>query len=468
MTTARWSRVLAEFLCEPGNVPAAVRARAGVIFADTVAAMAAGALEAEVAQLLARKAPAGSCTMIGRRGRALPGWAALLNGIAGTAAEFDEGNYAAGGHPAVHCIPAALAWAEVIDASGARFVDAMIAGYEAGARVGAAVRLGASVHSHGTWGTVGAAVAVAVLRGYAPVLLEQAILAALGLCNASSRVSGLTGATIRHAFAGVAAQNGLLACDLVEAGFTGEPEAAEIVFASMLGSGFDPGVVCAGLGSAWYLQRNFFKLAASCRETHGSLDAFAALRAANPGWVPEAEAIAGIVVRTFDPASRLVEPAPSVPLAARYSTPFALATLIVRGACGPDDFRAPALADPRIRALAAKVRIEEDAEMTRLLPRRRMTRLSLTLADGRTLSGVSEASAGDAARPLSRAQHRGKFLLGAEPLWGQATPAIYDICVEVDDVPRIGGLTAMFRSELPRRRSRTRCDNRGGKASASG
>ena len=366
--TARWSWVLAEFLCEPGNLPSAVRSRAGIVLADTLAAMAAGAAEGEVARLLTQRAPSGSCTVIGSRARTLPCRATFVNAVAGTAAEFDEGNYAAGGHPAVHAIPAALAWAETIDASGARFIDAVIAGYEAAARVGTGVRLAPSVHSHGTWGTVGAAVAVAVLRGYGPDLLEQAILAALGLCNASSWRSGLTGATIRHAFAGIAARNGLLACDLVAAGFTGEPEAAEIVFGGMLGSDFDPGVMCADLGSSWYLERNFFKLAASCRETHGGLDAFAALRAANPDFVPAADEIASIVVHTFAPASLLAEPAPSVPLAARYSTPFALATCIVRGGNGPDDFRAEALADARIRTLAAKVRVEEDAAMTRLLP----------------------------------------------------------------------------------------------------
>ena len=141
-----------------------------------------------------------------------------------------------------------------------------------------------------------------------------------------------------------------------------------------------------------------------------------------------------------------------MPLAARYSTPFALATCIVRGGNGPDDFRAEALADARIRTLAAKVRVEEDAAMTRLLPYRKITRVSLTLANGRTLTGTTDGSPGDEMRPLSQEQHRGKFLQGAEPLWRHTAPVIYDLCLQVNELPRIKRLTNTFRSGLSCRR----------------
>jgi 2-methylcitrate dehydratase PrpD len=441
-----WSRVLADFLCDEGPPPARVREQAALVFTDTIAAMAVGAGEDEVARLIARPSPPGPCTIIGSPAGGELRWAAFLNATSGTAAEFDEGNYGAGGHPAVHCLPAVLAGGEAIGASGAQLLGAFVAGYEAAARIGAATRLGPSVHSHGTWGTIAAAVGTARLRGYGPAAMEQAILVAAGLCNASSRTSGLAGASVRSAFAGVAVQNGILACDLVEAGFSGERDAPEIVFGAILGSRFDPEVTCEGLGSVWHIERNFFKPWACCRETHGSLHAFDGLCAENPSFEPEH--IAAIRVETFDPASRLTETAALTPLAARYSIPFALAIRITRGRCGPADFRAEAIADPRVRDLAAKVRVVEDKDKTRLLPAQRATSLTLTLADGRIFTSSNDGSPGDAGMALSADQHRAKFLEAARDLWREGAADLYAACRGVEEVAPIHRLTRRFRTAL--------------------
>src|ERR1051325_10036169 len=94
------------------DFPRAVREQAGVILADTLGALVAGTREAEVQAIAARYTGAGKAAIPGTNWRTIPENAAFINGFAGTAVELDEGNYRAGGHPAVHAIAAALAeWA---------------------------------------------------------------------------------------------------------------------------------------------------------------------------------------------------------------------------------------------------------------------------------------------------------------------------------------------------------------------
>jgi 2-methylcitrate dehydratase PrpD len=91
------------------NIPADVRAHAGLILADTLGAIVAGHAQAEVRTITARHATGGSAPLLGTALAAGPPMVAFLTGLAGTAAELDEGNYPAGGHPAIHAIAPALA-----------------------------------------------------------------------------------------------------------------------------------------------------------------------------------------------------------------------------------------------------------------------------------------------------------------------------------------------------------------------
>src|SRR3954453_3220981 len=135
-------------------IPSHVRDHAGLILADTLGAIVAGHREAEVGAMTMRHAT-GGVPLLGASAAAQPPMAAFLTGLAGTAAELDEGNYPAGGHPAIHAIAPALAEAAARDCSGEALLTACIAGYEAGSRVGHAMRLRPAAHPHGTWGVIG-------------------------------------------------------------------------------------------------------------------------------------------------------------------------------------------------------------------------------------------------------------------------------------------------------------------------
>ena len=95
-----------------------------------------------------------------------------------------------------------------------------------GARIGMATRLRPAAHPHGTWGTLGAAAAVARLRNHDAPTTARVLEVAASLGLATSATAALRGGSVRNAYAGSAAQNGMLACDLAEAGVAGEPAAS--------------------------------------------------------------------------------------------------------------------------------------------------------------------------------------------------------------------------------------------------
>ena len=396
-------------------VPEAVRDRAGLVLADTLGAIAAGQGDPAVATTARRHATGGACRLPGTALRGAPPIAAFLNGFAGTALELDEGNYPAGGHPGIHAVAAALAEAEVRQASGALLLDAVIAGYEAGARVGMATRLRPAAHPHGTWGTLGAAAAVARLRGHDAATVRRVLEVAASLGLSTSATASLRGGSVRNAYAGMAAQNGMLACDLAEAGVTGEPGGIAAVFGGVVGEGFDEGAMVAGLGERWLVTEAFFKQASCCRETQGALEAIELLLADAP--VAPGD-VAAVAVETFASAATLSERAPTAPIAGRFSIPFAVATRLVRGHAWTDAFSEGAVADQETRALAARVAVREAPALTARLPTERVCRLALRLRDGSVREREVVGTPGDPDRPLPEEALREKFRRCAEPALG--------------------------------------------------
>ncbi len=396
--------------------------RTALILADCIGAIAGGMHEPEMQALVARPglAAGGPAPIIGTARHAQPGQAALLNGTAGTVLEMDEGNQFARGHPGMHTVPAALAHASVLElsgreVSGREFLTAIALGYEVGARVGIASRLRPSLHPHGTWGAVCAAVAVARLAGRDAAGIRHAINMAASFALANSRRTMLEGGTVRNAFAGISGQMGLLAHDLSEAGFEADSDGLAEVFGKTLSDSFDKGQMTEALGSRWEVSRNYFKLHACCRYNHAALDALAQI-VAQEGAL-EAGAVAEVEVETYNLAVELADPAPRNMLAARFSVPFAVATTIVTGRTDISSFTAERLADPSIGALAGRVRLREDAAMTAQLPDRRPARVTVTLSDGRRLTAATQTNRGDWADPYPSEELRGKFLSLATRAW---------------------------------------------------
>ncbi|MCO6417022.1 MmgE/PrpD family protein [Siccirubricoccus sp. KC 17139] len=421
-------------------MPDTLRNHAALILADTLGAILAGHRERSVAAITARHAT-GGVPLLGCAAAAPPPMAAFLTGHAGTAVELDEGNYAAGGHPAIHAIAPALAEAAASNPSGEALLSAIIAGYHAGSRIGHAMRLRPAAHPHGTWGVVGAAAAVATLRGYPPARLQAALELAASLGLATSVTASLRGGSVRNIYAGAAAQNGLLAVDLLEAGVTGEPGGIPVVFGQVIGEGFDAAAYEEAATRPFILEA-FLKTSACCRETQGALEAIELLLAEAP---LDPAQVTAIEVATFASAATLAERAPVSPIAGRFSIPFTVATRILHGHAWVEAFAEAAIADPATRALAAKVSVREEPAYTARQPAERVCTLVLRLADGTVRERTVIGTPGDPDRPLPEAAMREKFRRMVEPGFGPRWTAMWEMARGVDGLPRCAELIAAFR-----------------------
>ena len=439
---AEWSRFAAALRF--GDLPGGVADHARLVLLDTLGAIAAGAQEPEMtalAQRMVAREGAGEAPVIGLAHLARPGTAAFLNGTAGTMLELDEGNQYARGHPAIHVVPALLAAPR---GDGAALLLALALGYEIGARVGIASKLLVTMHPHGTWGTLGAAMGTAKLHGATKAEMQAVVNIASTLGLATSRRTMLEGGTVRNSYAGVANMLGLTAWDLARAGFEGERDGVATVFGTVAASDFQPEEMVRDLGARWEIARNYFKRHAACRYTHGALDAMGEiLRRTGPLRPGQ---VAAIEVRTYVWAAQLDSPAAPNMLAAKFSLPFALASFVAHGGAPVEAFRAPARQDPDIAALATRVRVEEDAALTAMLPGLRPARLRVTLADGQVHEAEALTNRGDTEDPYRAEEVREKFRELAGPVYGaERARAIEDAVMALSPHVEAASLAELLR-----------------------
>ena len=219
--------------------------------------------------------PGGPCTVVGTGSSASARTAALVNGAAGHALDFDDTHTMLSGHPTAPVLPAVLALAEELDASGAAVQIALVVGIEVECRVGALLAPGhyrAGWHATGTVGTIGAAAGCAHLLGL------DAGRTAHALALAATQAAGLKasfGTMAKPLHAGKAASDGLLAARLAAAGFTGNPavlEAPQGLGAAAGGTVPDASRLDR-LDGRWAIRETLFKHHAACYLTHASINA---------------------------------------------------------------------------------------------------------------------------------------------------------------------------------------------------
>jgi len=405
-------------------LPPSTVAAAKLVLLDTLGAIVAGSREPEntqLAKLAATRSPHGACALVGHPTRADAYWAALTNATAGVALEVDEGNRLGGGHPAIHVLPAALAAAQERSADGGRLLEALVAGYEICSRIGGATTVRPNVHSHGTWGTLGSAVAAARLDHASAATMRAILNLAASMTPANTWTPALEGATIRNLYPGRSSWQGLLAVELQRCGFTGLDDAPSDVYRTLLAEAYEPSDAIAGLerlgrGEPFRIEQNYFKLYACCRYNHFALDALATLRRQHR---LAANDVAGVEVTTIPFGARMADPAPATMLAAKFSIPYAVAASLVLGTADVSAFEAAKLGDERIRDLAKRVTVLTDAAMSPRRADQPTARVRVTLRDGRTVDATTTVVRGDAVAPVGADEIVDKFMLLATPTLGE-------------------------------------------------
>ncbi len=441
---------LSRFVCDTHLErlePSTLNAAKAVVL-DTIGAMLAGSLFPEnvkLAQLAAKTGGQGPATLLGQPGSASAVFAALSNATAGVALEMDEGNRLGGGHAAIHVIPAALAMAEERGASGKEFLESVIAGYEVTSRIGTGTKVKKTVHSHGTWGTIGSAAVTAKLMKFDVAHTALAINMAASMSPANTWTPCLEGATIRNLYPGRSGFQGIMAAQLALCGFTGLEDGPSDIYNNILGESFDTEAVVQELGvpGAYRIQRNYFKLHACCLYNHPVLDGVQALLGRERF---SADDVDHIKVEAPALATIMNDPEPANMLAAKFSLPYAVATAVVHNSTDITAFYPDRLQDPETLALSRRVDIIADPAMDLRRYDYPAAKVAVSLKDGRTLTEDVTAHHGDTENPASREELVGKFNFLVQAVLGdEGSARVVETVGHLDALGNIRELTRLLR-----------------------
>lgn len=398
------------------GAPDAARQVAKTGFTDCIATMIAGSREPITATLLAALSPLppGEVRLWFGSRRTSASEAALVNGVAAHALDYDD--VALRGHPSAALVPAIVSLAQELGATGREMLDAYVAGYEVWAEL---VSRESDMHHMKGWhptgifGAIGASAACAALRK----LDAKKSAHALGL--GASQSAGLManfGSMAKPFHAGRAAQAGVTAARLAQAGFTAQSDALEhpqgfLAAVSPRGE-VDRERPAEGLGRTWRItaERLSIKKYPTCYYTHRSIDAVLDLMQKAPVEAGNVERVEVSLSR--ENATVLRNHHPATALDAKFSIEFAMAGALVAGKVGlaelDDDFvrREP------VQSLLERVHVRPSEDYDPDSPGSAVTdQVTVTTADGRRHESAAVRYArGHAKLPLAHADLRAKFI----------------------------------------------------------
>lgn len=435
------TQALGQFVADlsPNRLPEEAVRIARLGFIDTIGTMIVGRDEPCTQILKTVLAPGDGLASLYFSGEHGPGpEAGWINGTAAHALDYDD--VALRGHPSTVLVPAILAEAEVLGATGQDMLVAYIAGYETWAEL---VRRDVPMyhekgwHPTGIFGTVGAAAACAKLRRLDPMRAATAI--ALGASQASGIMANF-GTMTKPFHAGRSAHSGIMAARLAEGGFTANTDALEHP------QGFLSAVSPQGnpdrgsdtkLGEDWAIVRHglSIKKYPACYGTHRAIDGMLDLLAAHPV-KPEDVRKVSVHFGSFT-SSVLRNRQPETGLAAKFSMEFAMASSLIAHRVSlaelTDGFVRRKDVQDMMRRVERDLTEETNAENPGASP---WEQVRIELTSGQVLESPKVTRArGHAERPLTEQQLHDKFadcvstgksLIPAETLFGrlQAMQAI--------------------------------------------
>ncbi len=399
----------------------------------------------------------GNFGVFGDSARYTPTGAAFLNGALAHSLDFDDTHAAGSLHPGAPVIPAALAAGEMVGASGADVLAAIVAGYEVTCRVALALPAGEhydrGFHPTATCGAFGAAAAAARVFGLDADGVAGAMGAVLSQCAGSLQFLA-NGAWTKRSQVGWAAVNGLMAATLVREGFKGAAEALEGKHGFMRAYAPNPTPERAvqDLGTVFELMNTAVKPYPSCRYGHAGIDAALSLRAANdfkPGDITSIRLglpKSGMLL-IGAPAEKKANPQNVVD--GQFSGPFVISAALATGAMGWDSYKL--LDDPTIRAMLPKVTCEFDQEIEDEFPTNMSGKLTIQ-AGNRTFEQKVVIPKGEPANFLTAVELKAKFsgltdaILGAD-----RAGALADAVLAVDTAADVSSLMRLAAPVLPAR-----------------
>jgi 2-methylcitrate dehydratase PrpD len=247
------------------DIPRPILRKAVIVMADNICAMIAARTETQVQQvqqkLLREGGHAEATVFLGGRQRIGRISAALINGIAGSWCELDEGYRLAPCHGGLYTLPAVLAEAETFDSSVAQTLRSVVLSYEVIARIARCwIFPQLTLHPHPQNAAIGGAAASAIARGFDVDTLTEAVTSAASLTTVGHFRHAVEGAFVRNVWAAVGCTNGMRAADWAQCGIGGTLNTPYSVFSELLGQEPQPQFLASDLGNTWAITQGYHKI----------------------------------------------------------------------------------------------------------------------------------------------------------------------------------------------------------------
>lgn len=349
--------------------------------------------------------------------------AALLNGAASHALDFDDLHNASIIHLGTVVIPAAWSLAEGKGQCGRDLLAAVVAGYEVGARVGEAI----NPESYHFWHTTGIAGIFGAAAAAGNLLALDANQMTECLGTAGTQAAGLwefliDGAMSKTLHAGKAAYGGVLSAQLTEKGFTGAKKILEGEKGFCLAVSPNPhlSMITEGMGDGFKIDDNSFKPYACCKHCHPAIYAGQLLYEKKGLQLPE---IAEVNIYTNEIVDKLVNNRePQNPYGCKFSIYYCVAGVLKFGRLGIDEFSSDAMNDNEIQDLMAKINVYIDPKLNEEFknqPERWSVKVTLKDIYGNLYEQFVEYPKGDPPNPFTWEEGVEKFLSLVTPIYGK-------------------------------------------------
>jgi 2-methylcitrate dehydratase PrpD len=435
------------------DLPEAAVNSAKMAILDTVGVTLAGAREQAptiAGRVLGEGATKGSSLVFGSDHRTTCLDAALINGTAAHALDFDDCSNTLGGHPSAPIVPGLIALAEEVDASGRELLLAYVAGFETETRIARGVNFHhyeKGWHPTATLGIFGAAAACARLLG----LPEERVATALSLSvSLASGVKANFGTMTKPLHVGQCSRNGLFAALLARDGFTANPDAFEHTqgfFNVFNGPGtFDADkildhwadpldIVMPGVAIKQY---------PCCGSTHSAIDAMIEIVRAHP---IEPEHVSQ--VDCWIHARRLRhtnQPDPQSALEAKFSLQYCVARALMHGKVVLEHFEDAACRDPEARRITQRVHAAPYTEAQFDATNHFGAEVAVTLDGGQTYSAKLQSALGrTSANPIPPELLKAKFeSCAGKVLTPEQVAQLHASIQQLEHIRSIRQLTAMM------------------------
>jgi len=412
------SETLADFIqtATYENLPKEVIRQAQRCLLDTCGAIIAGSSHSKsgkIAQNYARSLEEPPrATIVGTDLMRSTQTAAFANGISAHALELDDGSRHATYHPGSSIIPASLALCEAEGKTAGDLIVAIAVGYETSIRIGKSMNPHHYLRGFHPTGTVAHFGTTAACCKVLNLSVEETV-NALGL--AGSLASGINqyeidGSLVKHLHPGNAARNGILSAMLAKNGLTGPNEVIEgrLGFCHCFSDEYDISSITKGLGSKYDLLSIYFKPYPSCRYVHYANEATLNILKEHPLTPEDIDQIHILTHKNAKQGSDISDY--QTVLHARLSIQYGIASILVRGKAGLQEYTEEAIQDPKVREIAKKITIEIDPEIQKLYPNPRSMIVQIKDKKGNVYSSRVDYPKGDPENPMTDDELIDKFI----------------------------------------------------------